>query len=95
MNYLERSYKIIITRVGCAAHNKERKTSAMEIEWMRVYDRDQLYPIDGVLSLTLDVDLSLIGCRLESKVESTRDSENIATAARVVNNQVNQGTIAA
>ena len=50
------------------------------------------HPIDGVLSLTPVVDLSLMAC---SRVESTRDSENIATAATVVNNQVNQGRIAA
>lgn len=51
-----------------------------------------VYPIDGVLSLTPVVDLSLMG---SPRVESTRDSENMATAAAVVNNQVNQGRMAA
>jgi len=59
--------------------------------WVAV--NDDHYPIEGVLALTLVVNLSLMGGA--SWVESTRDSENIATAAMVVNNQVNQGRMAA
>lgn len=82
---------------GYVVQRKEEKAECRENQ-VRVHNCGTIGPchtIEGVLSLTPVVDLSSTGRPLDSKVESAGDSENIATAATVVNNQVNQGRIAA